>query len=185
MTVGLSHRQSIRLDGYDYSSSGMYFVTICTQNKLCLFGEVKDGEMILNEAGLTAQQCWLDIPLHFPHVILHEFVIMPNHIHGILEITDDAVGANNHSPDNDLPEFKSPSKTIGSIIRGFKIGVMKWFKRNDLLTRANVYSPLQAQTIWQRNYYEHIIRNEKSYSTIADYIVSNPINWQSNDYYIN
>ena len=90
----IHHRRSARLKGYDYSQAGMYFVTICTHNRLCLFGEIQ-----LNEAGCVLQQCWVDIPIHFPQVELDEYVIMPNHIHGILTIVDSrTVGANNHSP---------------------------------------------------------------------------------------
>lgn len=174
MNKPLPQRRSIRLTDYNYSREGLYFVTICCQDKICLFGKIEDGETLLNEAGEMAKQCWLDIPNHYPHVILHEFVIMPNHIHGILEIVDH-VGAKNLSP-----EFKSPAKTIGSVIRGFKIGVTKWYNQNK---RANNYSPLQSKNIWQRNYYEHIICNEKSFLNISDYIMNNPHNWINDEYY--
>jgi hypothetical protein len=93
----LHHRRSIRLKGYDYSQEGLYFVTICCQNKECLFGKIVDNEMILNNSGEIANDCWQQISKHFPNVILHEYVIMPNHFHGIIQI----VGANNHSPEND------------------------------------------------------------------------------------
>jgi len=181
MQQPLPNRRSIRLQGYDYSGEGLYFVTICVQDMKCLFGKVVDGEVILNDAGKIAKQCWLDIPTHFPHVTIHEFIIMPNHIHGILEITQ-SVGVNNHSPDkDDIPSFKSPSKTIGSVIRGFKIGITKWFRNNQ---RTNNYSSLKpTKSIWQRNYYEHIIRNNTSYMNIAKYIQSNPENWVTDDYY--
>jgi len=123
------HRRSIRLSGYDYSQAGAYFITICTQDRACLFGDVVDGEMRLNDAGRVAQQCWRQIPAHFPNVELDEFVVMPNHVHGILVITD--VGAKNFSPlhlTEQIPH--GTSRTIGSIIRGFKIGVIKWFRKN-------------------------------------------------------
>ena len=155
------HRRSIRLKGYDYSREGAYFVTICTQYRLCLFGEVVDGEMRLNDAGRIAEQCWLAIPNHFPHVALDAFVIMPNHIHGVLWIVGD-VGAKNFSP---LPP-RGTSKTIGSVIRGFKIGVTKWFREN-----TDIY------TVWQRNYYEHIIRTEDALHRIRRYIATNPLRW--------
>ena len=101
----IHHRRSIRLQGYDYSQTGLYFITICVHHKKCLFGEIINNEnhspeMKLNDAGQIAHQCWLDIPKHFPNVILHEFVIMPNHIHGIIELTT-PVGANKYSPKND------------------------------------------------------------------------------------
>jgi REP element-mobilizing transposase RayT len=85
----IHHRRSIRLKGYDYSQAGLYFITICTQNRECLFGEIRSPEMILNDAGNIANECWLVIPNHFPNVVLHEFIVMPNHIHGIVEYVYD------------------------------------------------------------------------------------------------
>lgn len=92
-----NHR-SIRLKGYDYSRRGAYFVTICVHKRACLFGEIVDGEMVLNDAGSVAAKCWHAIPDHFPHVILDTFVVMPNHVHGILFIINASVGAKNFSP---------------------------------------------------------------------------------------
>ncbi|MDR0873540.1 MAG: transposase [Prevotellaceae bacterium] len=186
----IHHRRSIRLRNYDYSQAGLYFVTICVQNHECIFGAITDGEMILNEYGKTANDCWLDIQQHYPNVALHEFVVMPNHIHGIIEIitNDDGtgVGANNHSPnDNELPNDEwandkrannySPlrrqpcgtSRTIGAIIRGFKIGVTKQI----------------GYSVWQRNYFEHIIQNEKRHWIIVDYINNNPARWETDMFY--
>lgn len=175
-------RRSIRLFGYDYSQAGLYFVTICVQDRMCLFGDIRVGEMVLNDVGMIVEKCWLDIPNHFPSVKLHEYIVMPNHIHGVLEITDN-VGAKNFSPENETL-FRSPSKTIGSVVRGFKIGVTKWY--NEYCSRANNHSPLPVgKSIWQRNYYEHIIRNEEDYCNIAGYIANNPYSWSSDNYYIN
>jgi REP element-mobilizing transposase RayT len=191
----IHHRRSIRLKGYDYSQAGLYFVTICVQNRECLFGKITNNEMILNDAGKVVQQCWLEIPQHFPDAIFHEYIIMPNHIHGIVEL----VGAKNFSPEscaNDnigtpescannaitgAPEscandtrakIFSPlppgtSRTIGSIIRGFKIGV----------TKRLVFS------VWQRNYYEHIIRNEHDYLYISNYIIHTSEEWLDDKFY--
>jgi REP element-mobilizing transposase RayT len=167
------HRRSIRLKGYDYSQAGAYFVTICTHNRECLFGKINDGTMFLNEMGEIAKQCWLEIPNHFPNVTLDEFVIMPNHIHGIIIINDNG-GANDNSPPQQIQQnksFRSPSRTIGSIIRGYKIGVTKLCRQN---AGVNNNSPLQ---IWQRNYYEHIIRNENELNKIRQYIINNPLKW--------
>jgi REP element-mobilizing transposase RayT len=165
-------RRSIRLKRYDYSHPGAYFITICTHNRECLFGKINNGKMFLNDIGEIAKQCWLEIPHHFPNVSLDEFVIMPNHIHGIIILNDTGlnVGANNDSPLPDCsqkPLFRSPSRTIGSIIRGFKIGVTKWCRQN-----ANIY------TVWQRNYYEHILRNDHALHRIRQYIVDNPTKWE-------
>jgi len=200
----IHHRQTLRLQGYDYSRPGLYFITICTQHREVLFGDVVDGRMVLNAGGRIAQTCWLDIPNHFPHAILDEFVIMPNHVHGIIMITElngnDGGGGetgakdisphqeqkqssdNNISPpqkqssDNNIsPQqgFRSPSGTIGSMIRGFKIGVTKWFRQN-----TGIY------TVWQRNYYENIVHSEKSLIRIRKYIIANPLKWQADRFLV-
>ena len=322
---GLPNRKSIRLKGYDYSQAGLYFITICCKDRALLFGAVINGEMVLNDAGKIANACWLAIPKHFPNSILHEYVIMPDHIHGIIELTSvgaeyfppdhprvspdhvrTAVGAEYFPPDHarvppdhvrvppdhvrvppdharvppdhvrvppdhvhvppdhvhvppdhlhvppdhlrvppdhvrvppdhsrappdhsrvppdharvppdhvrvppdhvhvppdharvppdhtwadtwantpradtraNTPRadtrantqraenFPPLRKTIGSIIRGFKIGVTKWMRQNTGTT-----------DVWQRNYYEHIIRNEKSHQIISNYIANNPAKW--------
>jgi len=205
----IHHRRSIRLKGYDYSQAGLYFITICTQNRKCLFGKIVGVEnslqkiesppnMILNDAGKIANECWLEIPKHFPNVVLHEHVVMPNHIHGIIELSDVAdvdVGVEHFQPlhqntpppsiwdENIEPphqnnnakrnEFqKMIPRSIGSIVKGFKIGVTKWFRTNT-----------DIETIWQRNYHEHIIRNEQSYHTISNYIINNPANWKEDKFY--
>lgn len=177
----IHHRRSIRLKGYNYSSSGIYFLTICTQSMNSLFGNISKGKMFLNDAGMVAQSCWMQIPLHFPFVCLDEFVIMPNHVHGIILIKEsddseqvgvnfcnivganecDRVGANNHSP------LRGTSKSIGSIVRGYKIGVTKWFRIN-----SDIYP------VWQRDYYDHVIKNELELRRIRDYIISNPVKWR-------
>lgn len=202
------HRRSIRLKGFDYTQEGAYFVTICTQNQACLFGDIVNGQMRLNDVGTIADICWRAIPEHFPRVVLDVFVIMPNHVHGIIwigpgnranvgakdvgisanlgakdvgisdnvgakdmEISDN-VGAKNFSPlpprlsQRGASAFRSPSKTVGSIVRGFKIGVTKWVRSNK-----NFY------TVWQRNYYEHIIRNETALNRLRQYIADNPAHW--------
>ncbi|HOO14890.1 MAG TPA: hypothetical protein PKU90_02960 [Candidatus Paceibacterota bacterium] len=166
------HRRSIRLQGYDYSQPGIYFITLCTQNRECLFGEILNGEMRLNEFGKIAHQCWLEMPHHFPHIQLDEFVVMPDHIHGII-VLNNIVGAKKFSPLQNITPFRSPSKTIGSIIRGFKIGVTKGFRQN-----TDIY------VVWQRNYYEHIIRNEVELNRIRQYIIDNPKKWKTDENYI-
>lgn len=178
------NRQSIRLQGYDYSQQGLYFITICCQDRVHRFGKIVYGKMMLNDAGKQTEICWLAIPEHFTNVILHDFVVMPNHIHGIIEISATLVRANHHlriyDPKNallkgandDLPLRHGTSKTVGSIIRGFKIGVTKWFIEN-----------YDTKNIWLRNYYEHIIRNENAYQNISKYIQNNPLNWAEDKFY--
>jgi putative transposase len=180
------HRRSIRLQSYDYSQAGALFVTICTNNRDNLFGDIVDGVMHLNDAGQIAERCWVDIPTHFPCVELDEYVIMPNHVHGIIVITDaiTSVGAKNISPDSASSGSKdvwakdvSPlrlvnrpngtSGTIGSIVRGFKIGVTKWFRQQNTI-----------HTVWQRNFWEHVIRNETERDRFREYIRDNPARWE-------
>lgn len=166
----IHHRVSIRLKEYDYSQPGEYFVTICTKNRECLFGDVMNGKMILNEYGKIAQQFWVEIPNHYPNIELDEFIVMPNHLHGIIIIS---VGIQNFESLPKRNQFQHIiPKSIGSIIRGFKIGVTKWFRQN-----TEIYN------VWQHNYYEHIIRNEKSLNEIREYIINNPINWEKDHNY--
>src|SRR4051812_30384615 len=93
----IHHRRSYRLKGYDYSQEGLYFLTICVQDRACIFGQIINDEMILNNFGRTAEESWKEITAHFPNAVLHDHVVMPNHVHGIIELTA-AVGANNYSP---------------------------------------------------------------------------------------
>lgn len=183
------HRRSIRLNGYDYTQNGNYFLTICTRNRECLFGDVRDGKMYLSNYGGLVNECWQEIPIHFPQIVLHEYVIMPNHVHGIIEINNPqstganmgvctnavgvganvvGVGANNYSPLR-TPQSRpcGTSRTVGSVVRGFKIGV----------TKQMGFSP------WQRNYYEHIIRNDESYQNIVQYMAQNPLKWEEDCFY--
>ncbi|XPS82455.1 hypothetical protein Dvar_04730 [Desulfosarcina variabilis str. Montpellier] len=167
-------RRSIRLPGYDYASTGAYFITICTHQHECLFGIIDDGHLHLNDTGQMAQTCWNEIPDHFPHVRLDAFVVMPNHVHGILFISKNViVGAKNFSPLQPNRQAKGTSKTIGSVIRGFKVGVTKWVRQNTSI-----------QNVWQRNYWEHVIRSEPELKGLREYIHNNPNRWSLDRLYI-
>jgi putative transposase len=161
----IHHRRSIRLKHYDYSQEGAYVVTVCTNDKEWLFGDVINGEMQLNDMGNVTLQCWKEIPKHFPNAVLDEFIVMPNHIHGI--VIFNAAGAKNISPLQ-----HGTSMTIGSVIRGFKIGVTKWARANGA-----------SHDPWQRNYYEHIIRNQPELNKIREYIINNLLNWETDENY--
>ena len=167
-----AYRRSVRLQDYHYSQAGAYFITVCTQERRALFGEIVDGEMVLNDAGRAVEHTWLAIPQHFPQVELDAFVVMPNHLHGIVVISGSPVGAKDFSPLHRInhPPFRpvgTPAKSIGSIVRGFKIGVTKWFRERG-----------DTRVVWQRNYYEHVIRGEESMSRIREYIQNNPARWE-------
>jgi len=174
----IHHRKSIRLKGFDYSKAGLYFISICCQDRICRFGKIENGKMILNVEGNIANQCWLEIPKHYPNAILHEQIVMPNHIHGIIELAD-VVGVQNFEPQHQNFEPQQENKfqkiiprSIGSIIRGYKIGVTKWYRSNT-----------DIENVWQRNFYENIIRNEHAYQKISEYIINNPAKWNDDKFY--
>lgn len=175
------HRLSIRLPNYDYSQPGAYFVTIVTWHRACLFGEVVDGEMILNKFGLIAKQQWDKLPRRFPNIELGANTIMPNHMHGIIVIMYGRGTAgnltNNHGePTRRAPtheQFQKPIKgSISTIIRSYKSAVSY---------RINLMRGTQDIPVWQRNYYEHIIRNERDLQNKTDYINAKPMLWDQDD----
>ena len=164
----IHRRRNIRLSGYDYAQAGMYFVTVCTQNRACLFGEILDGEIRLNEAGHIVQEVWNGLPMHYANVQLDVFMIMPNHVHGIIAIMDvDNVGADLHVGTGLKPV---PTKNHGlpEIVRAFKT-----FSSRSI----NVLRGTPGLAVWQRNYYEQIIRDEVSLAQIRQYIINNPLQW--------
>jgi putative transposase len=126
----IHHRRSIRLKGYDYAQAGLYFITICCQDRAFLFGEVVDGKMILNAFGEIAYQEWQATEQIRENTVLHEFIVMPNHIHGIIEIT-----FKKNDSESEIGKFQSPSQTIGAIIRGYKIATIKKIKDRILNSR--------------------------------------------------
>lgn len=204
------HRRSIRLKGYDYSADGLYFITICAKDKNHYFGRVIDGKMVLNERGQIVKNEWLNtINIRQGEVILHEYIVMPNHFHAIIEICRRGVShtpqmhtpqmhtpqihtTQIHTPQSNTPNngltsdngvcditnngvcdvkdrgvcdtpLRSPSKTLGAIVRGFKSAVTKQI----------------GFPIWQRNYHEHIIRNTNAFTKISNYIRNNPAQWHT------
>jgi REP element-mobilizing transposase RayT len=172
----IHHRKSIRLRGYDYSQAGAYFVTIVTFQRAGLFGEIINGEMVLNETGKIIQKWWDDIPIHFPGVETGAFVIMPNHVHGIIILHDRRgavpapfVSGGENQGGNVLNDKEQGGETLGQIVAYFKY---QSTKEINALTGAGVVTKL-----WQRNYYERIIRNDREMDAIWRYIENNPANW--------
>lgn len=214
----IHHRRSIRLKGYDYSQAGLYFITINVQNRKCLFGEIINKKMILNDAGKMVEKEWLKLPYRFKNIQLHEYVVMPDHFHAILEIVSPPVGTtlvvvpnDNITPNNDIvtnnditptnkipqtnhtakividehqnfdenqkgvPQEHAPkdtpkNKTVGDIVGAFQSIVTVEYIRG---VKTLGWQPFNRK-LWQRNYWEHIIRNEQSYQNISEYIASNP-----------
>ncbi|MCO5259987.1 MAG: hypothetical protein M9916_07580 [Crocinitomicaceae bacterium] len=232
----IHHRRSIRLKDYDYSQEGLYFITICCQDRANLFGSVENGEMILNTYGAIALEQWRASEFIRDNCKIHETIVMPNHIHGIIEIVfkkeenNKEMGSKIQTTSTEIGKFKSPSQTIGAIIRGFKIATIKRIKDSILeeetknfenlniedtlqmeeLNNRDSHGPIELKEqdlqeridlkerdsygriairpdtkkikelnfkIWQRNYYEHIIRDEKAYQNISNYIINNPKKW--------
>lgn len=167
--MNLPRRKMIRLPGYDYSQDGFYFLTICTQNRLCLFGEIQDGEMQHNAAGEMIQKWWFKLDSKFSELVLHEQTLMPNHAHGIIQIK-----RSNH----DL-EKEDNNLTIASVMQWFKTMSMNEYVRG---VKKNGWRRF-SQKLWQRNYYEHIIRDEEAYHEITEYIKTNPQNWGKDKYH--
>ena len=159
----LPHRHLTRLKEYDYSQPGGYFITICTKNRSCLFGVVDNDRVILNRYGEIIQISWLALPEHYHNVELDVFVIMPNHIHGIIFLTD--VGAGLKPAPTVSPGYCHP---LPEIIRAFKT-----FSSRQI----NKFRNMPGTSVWQRNYYEHVIRKDESLDKIREYIVTNPLRW--------
>ncbi len=192
----IHHRRSIRLKGYDYAQAGIYFLTLCAQNQTHLFGKIRNGKMELNTFGEIAQEEWIKTIEIRKNIALAEFIIMPNHIHGIIEIKYSKGNTEN------IGKFKSPTQTIGAIIRGYKGATTKRIKiligeslnsTGGLQSAPTQSAPTQSapteltriisridlsKSIWQRDYYEHIIRDEKAYRNISNYIINNPKKWE-------
>lgn len=186
------HRRSTRLQGYDYTQEGAYYFTICCHQRQCFLGEIKNSVMHLNLVGATVKAVWDSFPRLFPLIELDAFVVMPNHVHGIIVITENPscrgeafVRGDNNTPPESLSTNASPfpgcnnvppphgtqSGSIGAILQNFKSVATR---RVNRITR-------NSGTLWQRNYYEEIIRNEKAYENIRRYIVENPLSWDEDE----
>jgi putative transposase len=176
------HRHSIRLPGYDYAQAGAYFVMIVAWRRECLFGEVIDGKVVLSKFGLIAWQQWENLPKRFPNIDLGASMIMPNHMDGIVEILAgrgtagnrmDLDGGSTRRAPTTHEAFQKPVKgSIPTIVRSYKSAVSY---------RINLMRGTQDIPVWQRNYYEHVIRNEKDLQNKTDYINGNPLLWEQDN----
>jgi len=184
--------ESVRLPGYDYSQPGAYFITIVTHNRQCLFGNIVDGEMIGNEFGELIKNEWLKTALIRPNIVIDAFVVMPNHLHGILIITDNGCGCgfgdgrgtlqrastkteteSESGNGTTIEQFGKPTKnSIPTIVRLFKSTTTK---------QINQLRQMPMQPLWQRNYHEHVIRNDTELTRIRQYIINNPKKWEEDN----
>ncbi len=175
MTVydkGIHHRRSIRLKDYDYSKAGAYFVTICTRDKGFLFGDIVDGNMILNESGDVVNDTWTWLSNRYPYVDIDTWIVMPNHTHAVIVI-EDCRGASGRAPSSGgsraAPTNPKKVKSLGSLIGVFKTVSAKLI--NEIMDG-------KKESVWQRNYYEHVIRDEDRLLKIREYIINNPLQWR-------
>ena len=183
-------RRSLRLLGYDYAQAGYYFVTIATYRRAHLFGEIVDGRMVLNVAGAMVQKWYNKLEDKFPNIQNHEMIIMPNHMHFVIEIIHPvgadprvrpSLDAHIHSPHPSPIQGQThgSAPTQAAVTVG---GIVQWFK--TMTTNAYIHMVKSAilppfdRRIWQRNFYEHVIRNDTDHTRIAEYITNNPLTWQ-------
>ena len=205
------HRRSIRLKGYEYRRPGLYFVTICIQGGRNLLGDIVEEEMVLNAAGRLISDEWQDLPKRFPQIDLDAFAVLPNHMHGIIIITEDPVGATlvaaqgadedggavaeDGTPEKDAAKSAgarattrdAPTKggrsgrgaTLGQIVGAYKSITTNGYIRG---VKTDEWKPFDGR-FWQRNYHEHIIRNEQSLNTIRQYVENNPAGWKQDKFF--
>ena len=159
------HKQ-FRLPHFNYSSTGLYYITICTRNKVRYFGRIKNGEMVTSAIGIIAEECWMLIPEISSFASLDQFIIMPDHIHGIIHIDN---------PDEDSflkkKEFRIRPRSISTVISGFKSAVTR---------RCRAIDP--DLNIWQSRFFDRIIRNECELNNVRRYIINNPIRWEKDQH---
>jgi putative transposase len=181
----MHHRRTIRLMDYDYSQAGAYFVTICTNDRECYFGAIIGGTIELSQAGRIARDCLLNVPEHNDSAEMDKCIVMPNHIHAIifvhnncrgvacnaqLKTADTKTGVIYNAPTNNYYSEITPHKnSLSIVVRSYKSAVTRLCRQQNILFQ------------WQRNYYEHIIRNETELNKIREYIVNNPLNWESDE----
>ena len=156
----LHQRRSIRLHDFDYSQAGAYFVTCVAHGRECLFGQVTNEEVILNRFGQIVKNAWFELPKHYRHVELDALCIMPNHIHAIIVLNEKDV---------------VKRQPLSEVVRAFK---------SFSARKINEWRKLPGTAVWQRNYYEHIIRNNEDYLAICGYIQNNPLNWEKDEEYL-
>ena len=173
------HRRPIRLRGYDYALPGAYFVTICVQDRECLLGEIAAGQMVPSEAGSMVQSVWGEITNHYPGVGTDAFVLMPNYVHAIIVLSDSQMGAQGGA--SPMPDGRAgrPAATLSlaDVVHRFKSLTTALYRR-DVAQKG--WTPFPKR-LWQRNYYEHVIRNQGELEHVREYIANNPTKWDDDD----
>jgi putative transposase len=167
------HRRSLRLPGYDYTQVGAYFVTVCTHSRRYMFGDVIDGEMRLNDPGGMVEQWWVELEKKFPLVKIDKYMVMPDHFHGIVIIVDQHNHVGADAQVCPIPQGADPGAPLPRVLQWFKTMTTNGYICG---VKQLSWAPLQGK-LWQCNYYEHIIRNERELDDIRQYIVDNPAKW--------
>ncbi|RNL51009.1 transposase [Pedobacter jejuensis] len=187
----IHHRRSIRLKGYDYSKSGAYFITICCEDRIHRFGRVVNHEMVLNPFGVIAYKQWIKLSERFSNFELDVFQIMPNHFHGIIVLKDviqpveeTAVGATLAVAQNDEDDKENLMRATARVAPTIAdiVGAYKSIVSNECLKICKAQNKSMGK-LWQRNYYEHVIKDERAYNNISNYIINNPIKWNEDKFY--
>jgi putative transposase len=185
----IHHRRSRRLRGYDYSQAGAYFITVCTCNRECLLGEIADGEMRLNDAGRMMQAVWDELPSHYAGIDTDAFIIMPNHIHAIVVIVGaapcgrpdsdagQARGQNDNGQAQGLAPTRNTTLSLADVVHRFKTMTTKRYADGV----KQIGWPAFSGHLWQRNYYEHVIRDEGDLNRIRQYVMDNPARWAEDE----
>jgi REP element-mobilizing transposase RayT len=168
-------RRSIRLRDYDYAQPGAYFVTLCIQNRECLLGEVVEGIMRVNEVGQIIQSVWDELPRHYPGVDIDAFVVMPNHVHGIIVLSAVGAALRNRPDEPGQPQGVAPTMSLMDVVHRFKSLTTAQYRHGIIRKGCRPF----LGRLWQRNYYEHIIRNEEELHCIRQYIADNPMRWET------
>jgi len=177
MKKPVRNRKLTRLKGYDYSQCGFYFVTVSIKDHICVFGDICKTKMVLNKIGEIVQHQWQDLPNHYNNCILHSFVVMPNHVHGIIQIDNERL-IDKHEHGNDCSSTFQTEKDkinkhgLSEMIRSFKSFSSR---------RINKIADFRFQ--WQKSFYDHIIRNDESFYKISEYIINNPGKWAEDRFY--
>ena len=181
----IHNRKSIRLKDYDYSKVGLYFITICIQNRLCLFGNVDNGNMVLNDAGQMVLKWYNELENKYPDKKCHEMVIMPNHFHCIIEnipMNDNHSDAHVGTSLRGRPEYGIENKKYNATICD-AIGWFKTMTTNEYIRGVKQYNWKRFDNrLWQLKFWDHIIRNDSDYNRIANYIIDNPVKWNNDKF---
>jgi REP element-mobilizing transposase RayT len=164
--------ETTRLPGYDYASAGRYFITVCTQNRVPFLGKIVQGKMQLNANGTIVEQCWFDLPNHYPNLILDAFVVMPNHFHGIMIIDNSK---------NPVPTVDTGLKPVSTNPVSAPHGLFEFVRALKTFSsrRINEINNTVGETRWQSRFWDHIIRDDQAYHRIQHYIYNNPSSWEN------